>query len=96
MNDILQQLNDIVKNEGMEEEDKIMLLDKKINEYIAYKYPTVGDLSQHPITPTMGRIKVTANKVSWIELAGEGMRTPLQYDKVADKEQVELQLQRYM
>ena len=44
----------------------------------------VGDLSEHPITPAMGAYEVRSSMVTWNALGGEGLRTPLQYDKVAD------------
>ena len=34
--------------------------------------------------------------MDWVEPKGEGFRTPLQYDKVADREKVELQLDHYL
>ena len=60
-----------------------------IREYIVNKYSIVGDLSEHPITEEMDRITIGAHRVSWVEPKGEGYRTPLVYDKVADREKVE-------
>ena len=60
-----------------------------IRDYISNEYSSVGDLSQHPITNKMKEIEVGVGRVSWVEPQGEGYRTPLVYDKVADREKVE-------
>ena len=82
--------------EDMEEEDKMSEYEKTIKNYVANKYSSVGDLLQHPITNEMRRIEVGAGCVSWEEPKGEGYRTPLVYDKVADKEKVEELLGHYL
>ena len=70
----------------LDEGEKIEKLNDLIGQRIANKYGIVGDLSSHPITEEMDRIRVGVGRISWVEPKGEGYRNSLIYDKVANQE----------
>ena len=75
--------------ENISSEGKMTKFNDIIKDYISNVYNAVGDLSSHPIMEEMEKIAVGAGHVSWIEPKGEGFRTSLVFDKVADREKVE-------
>ena len=85
----LERLKTVMGKEDLEDEEKMKIYEETIKNYIANEYSSVGDLSQHPITNKVKEIEVGVGRVSWVEPQGEGYRTPLVYDKVADREKVE-------
>lgn len=64
--------------------------------YFVDKYSVVGDLSSHPITPSMKAFEVNEHHVSWMEPGTEGIRTPYSYDRISDREGVKDLLQQYV
>ena len=70
--------------DGMDIEEAAQFIGK----YLQDRYWNVGDLSEHPITKKMERFRVTHKRIVWRGSGGEGLRTPLVYDKVADREKV--------
>lgn len=67
-----------------------------IEEEIQRRFPTVGDLSTHPITPAMQALEVKPSEVGWNMPQEQGSRTPYYVMKGACRHKVLAQLERYI
>lgn len=67
-----------------------------LKEEVMAKWPEVGDLSRHPITPAMEKLKVRASEVHWQTPTDFGCRTPYRVESVACRKTVQRQIAQYI
>ena len=59
-------------------------------------FPSVGDLSSHPVNERMAKLEVRSSEVNWQEPPERGTRTQYAVESVADRNQVDKQLEEYV
>ena len=67
-----------------------------IKEKITKMFPSVGDLSSHPVNERMAKLEVRSSEVNWQEPPERGTRTQYAVESVADRNQVDKQLEEYV
>lgn len=67
-----------------------------LRQHLSTKYPILGDLSEHPITPPMAKLEVKKKEINCQEPNSPGLRTSYQVEKVADRRKIEEQIGKYV
>ena len=68
----------------------------EIEKRIRDRFPSVGDLSSHPVTTKMQKLVVKKEEISWDEPTEWGTRTQYNIEKIADRRIIEEQLDQYI
>ena len=69
---------------------------KKLQEKICSMFPSVGDLSSHPVNEAMEKLRVSSTEVTWNPPPERGTRTQYAVQNVADRKLVSKQLEEYV
>ncbi|GMH34382.1 hypothetical protein BSKO_02216 [Bryopsis sp. KO-2023] len=87
---------DRAKVAGIKQEESLEAASHRLKCLLETQFPSVGDLSKHPITPAMEKLEIRSDEVTWTEPSNNGNRTEYAMDNTSDYRVVQEQLERFV